>query len=395
MGGYQITGGVIPTWQKVVLYGPEGIGKTTFAASFPGAVLIDLEAGSNHMDVPRMPAPKDWAQLLDEVMWAAANVRGGTLVVDTADAAERMCFDHVCKRRQWGDIEEPGYGKGYAVAAGEFAHLMEALDQVARSSNVVVVAHSQITKFEQPDERASYDRWGIKLAKKDAPLLKEWADALLFVNFEVTVETDRGGKGHARGGSRRVLHCEHAAAWDAKNRYGLPDRMPFDFAEIEPALFGGEPAEEPVDKKQPKAVQEPHKSPQEPEAEKTEQAPEKPAKNAQGRKERPAATAEQPSQGTPHILDGAKVTEVTPDNVKKLHRLMERDGVNEAQLAMAVNANPRAKYTDADRIADYSAKFVDSLVAHWGSVAKKAHEFDPYHEDYIPFEDDGEKEGTR
>ena len=64
---FQITRGLIVKPQKVVVYGPEGIGKTTFAADFPDPLFIDTEGSTNVYDVARLPAPTSWTMLLDEV----------------------------------------------------------------------------------------------------------------------------------------------------------------------------------------------------------------------------------------------------------------------------------------------------------------------------------------
>ena len=51
----------------------------------------------------------------------------------------------------------------------------------------------------------------------------KWADSVLFLNFETHVDAGRRrGKRQGTGGSRRKLYTEHTAAFDAKNRHGLP-----------------------------------------------------------------------------------------------------------------------------------------------------------------------------
>ena len=54
---------------------------------------------------------------------------------------------------------------------------------VERGVNVVVTAHAKMRKFEQPDELGAYDRWEMKLTKQTAPMVKEWADMVLFCNY--------------------------------------------------------------------------------------------------------------------------------------------------------------------------------------------------------------------
>ena len=93
MNDFPITGGTIPAPVKVVLYGVEGIGKSSLAARFPGAVFIDTEGGTKRLNVRRLPAPSSWQMLTEEVAAAAAGrVDCQTLVLDTADWAEKLCM---------------------------------------------------------------------------------------------------------------------------------------------------------------------------------------------------------------------------------------------------------------------------------------------------------------
>ena len=240
---YQITSGTMTKPQRVVIYGPEGIGKTTLAAHFPSPLFIDTEGGSGHLDVRRLPSPESWQMLLDEVTWVRDYPAecGGTLVVDTADWAEALCAGHVCSKAGKSGIEDFGYGKGYTYVKEEFGRLLNLLSEcVDRGLNVVVTAHAQIVKFEQPDEAGAYDRWEMKLSRRQvAPLIKEWADAVLFCNYKTVVvkETDREGKvtkARATGGKNRTIFSTHSATWDAKNRWGLPDEVPMEWTQIAP-----------------------------------------------------------------------------------------------------------------------------------------------------------------
>ena len=159
-----------------------------------------------------------------------------TLVLDTADWAEMLCIEHLCAANKWKSIETPGWGAGYTALKEEFGKLLNLLsDLIDVGINVVLTAHAMMRKFDRPDEASSYDRWELKLQRKTAPLVKEWADVVLFANYKVIVETvDRGmnqKSGKARGG-KRVMYAEHNPCWDAKNRYGLSGELDFDFAVI-------------------------------------------------------------------------------------------------------------------------------------------------------------------
>ena len=244
----QITSGRIPTAVKVVIYGPEGIGKTTFASRFPDPVFIDTEGSTVHMDVKRLPKPDLWNELLGEVEYVRQNPGCcKTLVIDTADWAEQLCALYVCARDQKQGIEDWGYGKGYKYLYEEFGRLLNALEQVRGAGvNVVICCHASIRKFEQPDELGAYDRWGLKL--NDTPrasiagMVKEWADMVLFANYK-TIVVNVDGKGATKGknkvqGGRRVMYTTHMPCWDAKNRFGLPDEMDFDYEGIRAVIEG-------------------------------------------------------------------------------------------------------------------------------------------------------------
>ena len=251
----EITRGVIPTAKKVVIYGPEGIGKSTLASRFPEPVFIDTEGSTSHMDVARFPAPTSWSMLLQEVQYVKDNPAScKTLVIDTADWAEQLCIQHICTTRQVKGIEDFGYGKGYTYVKEAFGQLLNLLTDVReRGINVVVTAHAQMRKFEQPDELGAYDRWELKLSKQCAPILKEWADMVLFCNYKTMVVNVDGqgakkGKNKAQGG-RRVMYTSHHPCWDAKNRFGLPEEADMDYSVIRPVIEGETtptPAPQPV-----------------------------------------------------------------------------------------------------------------------------------------------------
>jgi hypothetical protein len=240
----EVVTGKIEKAQKIVVYGPEGIGKSTFASRFPAPIFIDTEDSTAYMDVHRTKRPSSWPMLMSQVEGFARNHIGyRTLVLDTADWAERLCIEHICVKGKVEGLEDFGYGKGYVYLMEEFGRLLNKLtDAVNSGMNVVVTAHALMRKVEQPEEMGGYDHWELKVQKKTAPLLKEWADHVLFANYKVYVMNTDGqgaqkGKNKAQGG-KRVMYTSHTPFWDAKNRWpGIPGELPFDYASI--ALYMG------------------------------------------------------------------------------------------------------------------------------------------------------------
>ena len=231
----KITRGKIASAQKVVVYGPEGIGKSTFASQFPDPLFIDTEGSTKNMDIARMDKPTSWTMLKNQIAYVKANPAVcKTLVIDTIDWAEQLCLNDICATYGKKGIEDFGYGNGYVYEKEEFGRFLNSLEElIDRGVNVVLTAHAQLRKFSQPDEFGEYDRWELKLGKKTgsqiSPLVKEWADMVLFANYKtVAVQADKEGNKFKAQGGERVMYTEHHPCWDAKNRHGLATMLPFD-----------------------------------------------------------------------------------------------------------------------------------------------------------------------
>ena len=231
--------GKIARPQKAVVYGPEGVGKSTLAGRLPDPVFLDTEGGTHHLDVVRLDAASTWDEITTAVgQLAKSDHPFKTLVIDTADWLEKRLVEHLCRKSNKDSIEDFGYGKGWVILAEEFARFLHSLDALLdRGMHVVFLAHATVRKFEAPDQAGSYDRFELKLSKQVAPLLKEWADVVLFGNYVTKIAEKDNGKLRGVGGKERVLFATHSAAYDAKNRHGLPDKLPFTVEALAP-VFG-------------------------------------------------------------------------------------------------------------------------------------------------------------
>lgn len=343
----QITRGRKARAQKVVIYGPEGIGKSTFAAQFPEPVFIDTEGSTDNMDVARMDKPTSWAMLKNEIAFIKANPDAcKTLVIDTIDWAEQLAVSYVCSQHQKNGIEDFGWGKGYTYVQEEIGRLLNSLSELVDIGiNVVLTAHAQIKKFEQPDEMGAYDRYELKLGQKTssktAPLVKEWADMVLFANYKTFIMTTDDGKKKAQGGER-VIYTNHRPAWDAKNRHGLPDQLPFDFGSI--AHIFNNPAPTPTTQPQPEPVQ---AEMQQPEIAETLNAIADDIKQ-----ERELAKQEQPQ--TNGLLPQALIDLMTPHNV------------TESELQDV--AYIRGHFPMGTPIENFPSNYWDMIVANWDAT---------------------------
>ena len=226
----RITRGKIQVPEVITIHGPDGIGKSTFAASAPSPIFLGPEAGTSNLDVARFERPASFNaadEQVEELIKESHDFK--TLVIDSVDWLEPIVQDWVCEENGWKNIESPGYGKGYAVALKQWRTFVDKL-QVLRDDkqmNVVLIAHSVIKPFHDPQENTVYDRFVLKMHDKVSALIREFSDTVLFANFEIfTKKEDGQQKAKAFGDGERVMYTERRPAFDAKNRWGLPFKMP-------------------------------------------------------------------------------------------------------------------------------------------------------------------------
>lgn len=313
---------------KVIIYGPEGVGKSSLGAQFPKPVFIDVENGTAQLNVARTPKPSSWSMLRGIVEELTKDTQGfQTLVIDSADWADKLAIDEICAKANKSGIEDFGYGKGWQYLADEWKRMLDLLTklQVTQGMNVVFVAHSWLRKFEQPDEAGAYDRYELKMEKKSAGILKEWSSAILFCNYR-TIVVDVDGKKKAQGG-KRVIYTNYHPCWDAKNRYELKDELDLDIKALAPMF-----ASVPITQNEPAKTEIP--------------------------KQENTAT-EQNIGGRPEGI---------PD---ELWNLMTLSGVTGEQIQKAVAA---CKYYPVDMpIKDYDPTFIQGkLIASWDKVKQVA-----------------------
>ena len=251
----QIETGIQNKPLSLLLYGVEGIGKSTLISNAPGVLFLDTENGTIRINTRRIKIVT-WEDLLNAVKYVNDNPTiCKTLAIDTADWAEIKAIQYVCQKNRVASIENIPFGKGYSYVADEFANLLKQLNALKdKGINIVFIAHAKPRKFELPEEMGSYDRYEMKLSKQVAPLLKEWSDALLFCTYKIFVVTTETNSKKAQGG-KRVIYTTHSPTYDAKNRFGLKDELDLDFKEISHLFAGGDVPTAPAVEEAPKEEQ--------------------------------------------------------------------------------------------------------------------------------------------
>lgn len=242
----KVTKGKLKKPHRIVGYGPEGIGKSSFAAGAPNPIFLPIEDGTDHLDVARLPKAETWRDAREAVrLLINEKHEYQTLVIDTLDALEALLWRHMCERDKFADekgktplkdIESYGYGKGYMKALEDWRGLLKDLETLSnKGMHIVLLAHSWVKAFKNPAGE-DYERYELKLHAKAAGLMKEWCGSLLFMNYETFAKKDpANAKKTAKGidTGARLIFTERRAAYDAKHRGNLPESLPLSWADFE------------------------------------------------------------------------------------------------------------------------------------------------------------------
>lgn len=233
---------------RIVAYGTDGIGKSTWASQSEKPIFIPTEDGSARLNVPQFPVCREWSEVFEclRVIYSEKHDYK-TLVIDTADWAQNLAQEHVIDTDYKGDvIKYNAYGAGYKSLMREWRKFIDALDKIhcKRRMTIILLLHATIKRFSNPMGE-DYDIYKANLI--DSPntsiygVTKEWADLVLFLNKEVLVSKDQTtAKKKAVMKKTRFIHTQPNAAYDAKVRAGwnLPDKLDLDYATFDMALNG-------------------------------------------------------------------------------------------------------------------------------------------------------------
>jgi hypothetical protein len=224
---------------RVMVYGPHGLGKTTFGAGAPNPIFILTEDGLGLLSVDHFPVAKSEADVINAITSLYEEPHEyQTVIIDSLDWLENLIFADVNNRY---DAKDLAFGKGAVIAAERWRFILEGLAALRndRNMSVVLLAHCTIKRFDSP-EVEPYERYQPKLQDRSSALVQEWCDAVLFTNYKTVVtKADVGFNNQVRRGittGERLLHTTERPAYYAKNRYALPETLPLSWDSFQGAI---------------------------------------------------------------------------------------------------------------------------------------------------------------
>ena len=231
----QVMSGKAPAPRRVMLYGVQGVGKSTWAACAPKPIFLQTEDGLGEIDCDKLPLSTTYdgsMKALSALYMEPHSYK--TVVVDSLDWLERLIWVEVCRKRNVESIEDIGYAKGYIFALTQWREFLEGLTALRNDKGmaVVLIAHAKIERFENP-ETESYDRFVPRLHKLAAAVVQEWCDEVFFASYKVyTKQTEEGfnrKRAQGIGTGERIIRTQERPAHVAKNRLNLPEELPLDW----------------------------------------------------------------------------------------------------------------------------------------------------------------------
>jgi len=202
------------------IYGRPGVGKTTWATSFPDSLLLSCERVSKGIECYDFMADeggvRNWETFLAAVDLLEKNPdRFRTVVIDTIDAAYNQCLTAVCKKREISHPQDEGHGKAWDAVRREFTETIDRLQRTGRG--IVFISHAkEIEILSHSGEK--YSRIQPTMSGQAYAFVKAKTDFVFFAEYFRD----------PNGNPMRVLVTSGDEVVDAKSAGDLPRFLPLE-----------------------------------------------------------------------------------------------------------------------------------------------------------------------
>lgn len=219
---------------KYLLFGPPGSGKSTLASNSASPFFVDYDHGIKELSVMAVDGPRSWLQALAGFReFAIGKHDYKTFVIDTIDPLEELAVQHVCAVGKKASLGDFGFGDGYAALKNEWRTMLSVLDTISdKGINICLLAHSVCRTTSDP-QLGPYEVYTTGLQKGTWAVTARWCDLIGFCAYEASRLKDEK---RAIYTGRRELLTTAGSGYVAKNRWGLPARMPLDWKSLQDGI---------------------------------------------------------------------------------------------------------------------------------------------------------------
>jgi len=242
------TEGLIEDPDCILLYAPEGVGKTTFASKYPKVLIIGTanEKGSNKINLKDGRKRQSVSTLIEfqEILQELIDDKHGftALAVDTINKIDELVQQHILSKYAncagLGDIPN---AKGWSEHINEHQNIIRMIRTLRdeRKINIIILGHSETKQFDEPGAAKPYNRFVIAMRDKVTALYRQFVDDVIFVNYKTHLGEDK--KSRPQSSDTRSAYTQRRAGWDAKTRSSLPFEFLFSYENYKEAQKKKEP----------------------------------------------------------------------------------------------------------------------------------------------------------
>ncbi len=237
----KLTSGVNNKPLLITIYGTDHTGKSTVGSKFPNPIFIDIEKGTDLLNVNRYQ-PSNFDEVLEILRSLYSDTQGfETIVIDTIDWVEKMADKKICLDNNVSSLGDLAWGTGIRKQKDLMLSIIDSLCAISQHTRmgVVILGHAKQKRFDDPEQEHAYDRYHMAINGDVFDKIRERSDAVFFVCKDIKVVVDQGNKmlkpkGISTG--KVLCHTGESAGFYAKNRFEMPPFFEFNYDNIKSCI---------------------------------------------------------------------------------------------------------------------------------------------------------------